>query len=254
MTENTSKLHLITIPISHYCEKARWALDRAKVPYIEKQYLPVFHLLPVKRAGGGDSVPVLVTPQKVLPDSTDILQWIDTQVPDSLHLYPSDPVLRREVEEWEEFFDLGLGVAGRLWMYSYVLNDPSLVILFSKKHQISRVQKWLLPTLFPVVKKLIQKTIGLRDGSREYAFAKIEAAFARVATTLSDGREYLVGNVFTAADLTFAALSAAILLPENYGVELPRLEDMPEAMRGQIADWRKHRAGVFAARLYEKRK
>ena len=24
---------LITIPISHYCEKARWALDRAALPY-----------------------------------------------------------------------------------------------------------------------------------------------------------------------------------------------------------------------------
>ena len=24
---------LITIPISHYCEKARWALERAEIPY-----------------------------------------------------------------------------------------------------------------------------------------------------------------------------------------------------------------------------
>ena len=24
---------LITLPISHYCEKARWALERARIPY-----------------------------------------------------------------------------------------------------------------------------------------------------------------------------------------------------------------------------
>ncbi len=28
-------LRLITIPISHYCEKARWALTKLKLPYIE---------------------------------------------------------------------------------------------------------------------------------------------------------------------------------------------------------------------------
>ena len=27
---------LITIPISHYCEKARWALERAEIPYREE--------------------------------------------------------------------------------------------------------------------------------------------------------------------------------------------------------------------------
>jgi hypothetical protein len=25
-------LRLITIPISHYCEKARWALERVRIP------------------------------------------------------------------------------------------------------------------------------------------------------------------------------------------------------------------------------
>ena len=30
---------LITIPISHYCEKARWALDRAGVAYRERAHL-----------------------------------------------------------------------------------------------------------------------------------------------------------------------------------------------------------------------
>ena len=27
---------LVTIPFSHYCEKARWALDLAQIPYREK--------------------------------------------------------------------------------------------------------------------------------------------------------------------------------------------------------------------------
>lgn len=46
------KLHsLITIRGSHYCEKARWALDRCHVPYTEKAYMPMMHILPVAYVG-----------------------------------------------------------------------------------------------------------------------------------------------------------------------------------------------------------
>ncbi|MFM9267952.1 glutathione S-transferase N-terminal domain-containing protein [Tychonema sp. BBK16] len=34
---NTEIVRLITIPISHYCEKVRWALDLLKIPYIEER-------------------------------------------------------------------------------------------------------------------------------------------------------------------------------------------------------------------------
>ena len=46
---------LITIPPSHYCEKARWALDYAGISYREEGHPPLLHRLPVKLAGGGVS-------------------------------------------------------------------------------------------------------------------------------------------------------------------------------------------------------
>src|ERR1700728_3679182 len=55
-------LRLITIPISHYCEKARWALDRVGLPYREERHVQGIHQLAARRAGGGVTVPVLVTP------------------------------------------------------------------------------------------------------------------------------------------------------------------------------------------------
>src|SRR4051812_44721934 len=57
---------LITIPISHYCEKARWALDRAGLDYVERPHLQVFHWAAVRRAGGGKTAPVLVRGDRVL--------------------------------------------------------------------------------------------------------------------------------------------------------------------------------------------
>ena len=36
---------LLTIPISHFCEKARWALDRAGVDYVERRHIQLVHAL-----------------------------------------------------------------------------------------------------------------------------------------------------------------------------------------------------------------
>ena len=64
-------LRLITIPISHYCEKARWALERAEMPYREERHIQAIHVLYARRAGGGMTVPVLVTPEGTLGESEE---------------------------------------------------------------------------------------------------------------------------------------------------------------------------------------
>ncbi|HEX3343119.1 MAG TPA: glutathione S-transferase N-terminal domain-containing protein, partial [Polyangiaceae bacterium] len=51
---------LLTIPFSHFCEKARWALDHTRVAYREEGHCPGLHRRAVKLASGkGGSVPVL---------------------------------------------------------------------------------------------------------------------------------------------------------------------------------------------------
>ncbi|MEO6575733.1 MAG: glutathione S-transferase N-terminal domain-containing protein, partial [Polyangiaceae bacterium] len=51
---------LVTIPFSHYCEKARWAADHLRAPYVEEAYIPGGHLRAVSKEGGR-TVPILVT-------------------------------------------------------------------------------------------------------------------------------------------------------------------------------------------------
>ena len=113
---NAEVVRLITIPISHYSEKVRWALDLLRIPYIEERHVPVFHRL-VTRKYGGSSVPVLVTQSGNFTDSTDILHYLDTLSPESQLLYPTEPELRREAEELQELFDARLGVDTRNWGY-----------------------------------------------------------------------------------------------------------------------------------------
>jgi glutathione S-transferase len=73
--------------------------------------------------------------------------------------------------------------------------------------------------------------------------------FKAVERLLSDGRNYLVGNQFSAADLTFATLAAAVVIPEGYGVKLPELSQLPAQMVTQIQLFQTS-AGKFVLRLY----
>jgi hypothetical protein len=57
---------------------------------------------------------------------------------------------------------------------------------------------------------------------------------------LEDGRPYLFGERFTAADLTFAALAAAVSSPPEYGTPLPQLDVLPEPVARDVAAFRAH--------------
>jgi glutathione S-transferase len=110
---------LITIPLSHYCEKARWALDRVALPYREEPHAPLLHRLATKRNERG-TVPVLVHGSSRFSDSTDILKHADAVCGGDL-LYPRDAELRREVDALEKRFDKELGPHTRRWAYAQAL-------------------------------------------------------------------------------------------------------------------------------------
>lgn len=71
---------LITMPHSHFCEKARWALDYCEVAYTEEPHLLILHRLHTQRVGGG-SVPVLVTDTTVFTTSAEIAAYAHDQRP-----------------------------------------------------------------------------------------------------------------------------------------------------------------------------
>ena len=122
---NQSKPRLITIAISHYCEKARWALDYLEIDYVESAHAPPFHRQ-YTSCHGGSSVPVLVTENKAFTDSKDILHYLDS-ISDHQKLYPADLGLRSRVETWEKLFDEKLGIATRTVGYYYALEKPLAV-------------------------------------------------------------------------------------------------------------------------------
>jgi glutathione S-transferase len=116
---------------------------------------------------------------------------------------------------------------------------------------VPRWERAGMPMMLPVVSKLIARRAGADDDHAADARDRVREEFDEVAARLSDGRPYLCGDAFSAADLAFAALSAAVLVPERYGVPLPPLDELPERYADEVEEMREHPAGRFALRLYD---
>lgn len=243
-----SVVSLITIPISHYCEKARWALEWLEIPYIEEKHAPVFHRL-ATRPRGGQSVPVLVTEAGAFANSTDILNYLDAIARTERRLYPKEPELRREVEQLEELFDAKLGVYTRAWGYFHRLDEREwMQRVWSKGTPLW--EQFGLAIAFPFIIHFVRKVYKINAANAANALQGIKEIFQTVSDRLQDGRSYLVGSELSAADITFAALAAPIILPPEHPIKPLALEEMPREVAAVVREMRATPAGAHALRLY----
>jgi glutathione S-transferase len=233
---------LVTIPISHYCEKARWALERAGVEYQERAHLQVLHWVAVRRAGGGRTAPVLRCGDRVFAESADIVAFADSH---GAGLSSGDP----DVRALEDSLDDRLGPHGRRWMYDELRGESALVERYGPTG-VPAWQRRALPLGFPLVARVIDRYLDITPESAAESLEIVRAVYDEVGERLSDGRPYLMGDAFSAADLTFAALSAPLVLPPEYGVPLPRVEELPARMAGVVRELRAHPAGAHALAMY----
>jgi glutathione S-transferase len=240
---------LVTIPISHFCEKARWALDRAGVAYEERAHLQLIHRFAARKAGGGKTVPVFVCAAGVLAESADIVAYADAQAPPARRVYPADAAGAAEVRALERDFDERLGPHGRLWMYHRLRGRRDLALDYG----CTGVPDWerrLMPIMYPLVARGIDRFLDITPETARQSEAEVRATFDAIDERLSDGRRYLCGDEFTAADLTFSALAAAVLMPPGYGVTLPQPEVLPAAAATVVRELREHPAGAHALAMF----
>jgi glutathione S-transferase len=242
-------LRLVTIPISHYCEKARWALERVGIPYREERHVQGIHRLASRRAGGGGTVPVLVTPNGALGESEEILAWIDERTPPTHRLFPTERGARDEVERLCRRLDGELGPRGRRLMYVHMLADRKLALRFNNEG-VPRWEDGAIRYGWPLVVRFVRHELGIRPGIEADDEAAVWREFEFVAELLADGRPYLCGERFGAADLTFAALCAAVVVPHVYGVPLPQPDVLPPQTAALVVRAREHPAGRYALALF----
>jgi glutathione S-transferase len=241
---------LITIPMSHYCEKARWALERSDVPYREQPHVQAIHRVATRRAGGGLTVPVLVCKGEVLTDSDDILAWANSHAPPNRKLYPRDTDQAAEVRRLEADFNTHLGPDSRRWLYQELRKCRDLAVAYA----CPGVPAWQRASLrfgYPLLIAIVARVLDVTPATAATSETEVRATFDRVAERLADGRPYLCGDEFSAADLTFSALAAPMLVPLGYGVPLPQPEQLPPHTAKIVREMRVHPAGVHALRMFD---
>ena len=192
---------------------------------------------------------MLVTPEGVLGESEQILAWVDQRTPAEHRLFPSEPDARREVEGLCRRLDEVLGPRGRRLMYFHMLPQRKLMLRVNN----AGVPAWedrVMRYGWPLVVRVGRRELGIRPGIEVEDEAAVWREFDYVAELLADGRRYLCGDRFGAADLTFAALSAAVVVPPVYGVPLPQLDVLPPATATLVGRVREHAAGRYALALF----
>jgi glutathione S-transferase len=212
------------------------------------------HLSPINRFVsqfvGGQSVPVLITETGILNCSEEILKYVDEIAPECSKLYPTNPEHRQQIVELVALFDSVLAPVVRQWFYFYTFDRSQLIqplwcqgVPWFERVFFSIVFRWMRSNVFQMYTINAESTISAHE--------RICKIFETVESLLVDGRTYLVGNRFSAADLTFATLAAAVVMPTGYGVTFPELNKLPAQMVIDIQAFRETLAGKFVLRLYE---
>jgi glutathione S-transferase len=204
------------IAVSHYNEKARWALDYKEIPHKRRAVsVPGLHIpasLWLTR-GAGQTFPVLEIDGQGIGDSTEIIAVLEGRFPEP-PLYPADPQQRRRALELEDFFDEELGSHLRLLAFHELGKDPERF-----QAVIERTTPGPLSKASGGAVAYARTYTGLRFGVKselaaELARGKVIAALDRLEAELGSN-EYLAGDSFSVADLTAAALFYPLVLPDE---------------------------------------
>jgi glutathione S-transferase len=226
------------IEISHFNEKARWALAHKNVEHERRAPTPGAHMVVALwlTRGRHKTFPILQLDGRAIGDSSAIIAALEDRYPDP-PLYPEDPVDRARALELEDFFDEELGAHSRLLAFHEATKDPAIVERFTVDMLPGR-----LAEIGPVragAMHFFSTFTGLRYGVKsdrraQIARAKIVAAFDRLESELGSG-DYLVGDRFTVADLTAASLLFPVVQPPE-GPPLPPVPEGFERFRAPLKD------------------
>jgi glutathione S-transferase len=213
---------LYQFPISHYCEKIRWAMDHKGLDYKLKNLFPGPHVITAKRMAKHTSLPILNDGGNNIQNSNKILTYLDNNYPDK-SLTPTDPVLLERALEWERYCDQEVGVHLRRFSYYYLLPNPHLVIPFFTVNA-----PWWGPLFFKLFYKKFAATMRKMMFIDKQGMKESEVRLQNAIDKLYDAyqnSDYLVGDCFSRADLAAAALLAPLIKPVQYGLKWP--EQMP---------------------------
>ncbi|MBI3770780.1 MAG: glutathione S-transferase [Deltaproteobacteria bacterium] len=232
---------------SHFNEKARWALDWKGIRHVRRSLLPGFHIPRVLWMTGQKSLPVLRLDGRVIADSTRIIAALEALRPDP-PLYPADPAALRHALALEEFFDEELGPYIRRSFFHDLLPHTDYAAALTAT-DFPPLVRHAYRALFPAIRIVMRMDMRIDEPGAALGRAKVVAALDRIETELQPSG-FLVGDRFSVADLTAAALLSPLLTPSEYPYAFPG--PIPEPVASFRASLAGRRAFAWASDMYHR--
>lgn len=237
-------LILYQFPISHFCEKIRWTLDHKKLEYQTSNLLPGPHVSKTKKLAAKSTVPILVHNKKIIQNSSDIITYLDEAFPQQ-PLTPDQENEKKETLDWEIYLDKEIGVHIQIYVYSVLLDHPSILIPYFC-HNGPWYAKHFYKIIYPNLRKKMIHFMNINEQTAQQSKQHLEMAIDKIYMHLQE-HKFLAANTFTRADLTAASLLAPICKPKGYGIVWPQYPDKLEALIEA-----NHNKIAWVQKLYEK--
>ena len=244
----TPRPRLYTFGISHYCEKARWALDWHAIDYDEVRWPPGPHLILARRLRTVEtSVPILQDGDQVIQGSGQIIDWAVRKAErGGASLDPDcDPERAHEIERRA---DEVLGVQVRRLAYAETLTDHPEVVKPALFAGVAPGLRLLGEVMWPVTRKAMIAMMDAGPRAAPDSRGKVERELDWLEEGLSRGTGFPAGERFSRVDLTVASLLAPFARPAE--TELYRDMVFPEALAGALERWRTRPAITWVRTIY----
>lgn len=237
---------LYIFPISHYCEKARWALDYLDVPYDLTCLAPGLHGDLAAKLGAPDtSLPILVAKEGTIQGSDKIIEWAQNCSRNGQSLDPED--LSTAVAMEQRLNDV-LGVHVRRMYYSEALIEhPQTVLPIFSNYLADQDAQFVRDAWEFITAAMVEKMdLGAdqEQASRQVVLEQLDWLDA----LLADGRNYLGGERFSRLDISAAALLAPLAEvsehPTYGGLQ------MPPRLSQDVAAWQHRPVTKYVASMY----
>lgn len=231
-------LRLTTFVISHFSEKARWALDFEGAAYEERRLLPGPHLLVTKRLARASSVPILEHGRRVIQGSSAIVDYLSAELGFSVLSPPGRAAAARSAE-LEALADVGLGEGIQRVGYEALLSDRrTLVALWTQGGPAWGRAFYALA--YRSVASAVQRMYDINPDSVARARDRFRAAMSELDRALG-AQPYFMGASPTRLDIAVAALLAPLCRPPEHLVKWPELPETVATFTREFASsptWR----------------
>jgi glutathione S-transferase len=245
-----SQPRLLTFPPSSNCEVGRWILNHYGVSFHEQAEAAPFFIL---YTGTKGKIPQYFLDDKKYNGPEAMIDYYESIVPIEQMLVPKEH--KTEIDQFWQDYNITMGNQTVVWAYTYLLPHKDIMVRPLSLNS-PWIQRMIVRYCYWLPKVALWKAAKLGEPQATQALKILQDSFKTIDGLLADGRQYLVNNQFSLADIAFSVSGAPLVLPQGYGGAeheqgpIPTYEQYPDNMKKIVDEMRETPSGKFILRMY----